>query len=88
MLTVRDHPDGSPRTIPRDQWRFARQVDGQVVSDENHVWLEGGFQPGPVYEIIYTTIGAPVIGLGFLAMREATTLPSRRQAPRNPPSVA
>jgi hypothetical protein len=73
MLTVRDHPDGSPRTIPRAQWRFARQANGQVVSDENHVWLEGGFQPGLVYEIIYTTVGAPVIGLGFLAMRDCVS---------------
>ena len=73
VLTVRDHQDGPPRTIPRDQWRFGRQVDGNVVESAEHVWLEGGFQPGYVYEITYTAVGAPVIGLGFLAYRDAAS---------------
>ena len=48
-------------------------VDGNVVESAEHVWLEGGFQPGYVYEITYTAIGAPVIGLGFLAYRDAAS---------------
>jgi hypothetical protein len=73
VLTVRDHQDAPPRTVPRDQWRFARQADGNVVESAEHVWLQGGFQPGYVYEITYTAIGAPVIGLGFLAYRDAAS---------------
>jgi hypothetical protein len=69
-LTVREHADAPPTTIDRSQWRFARAEDGQVVADANYVHLAGGFQPGLVYEIVYTTVGAPVIGLGFLAARD------------------
>jgi len=69
-LTVREHPDAPPTTIDRARWRFARAEDGRVEADPNHVYLDGGFEPGLVYEIIYTTVGAPVIGLGFLAVRD------------------
>jgi len=69
-LTVREHPDGEPTTIDRSQWQFARVDDGRVVPDPSYVHLTTGFEPGAVYEIVYTTIGAPVIGLGFLAVRD------------------
>jgi hypothetical protein len=73
VLTVRDHQDGPPSLIPRERWRFARAVEGKAVADADYVYLEGGFQPGKVYEITYTTIGAPVIGLAFLAYRDAAS---------------
>ncbi|MBI4499111.1 MAG: hypothetical protein HY689_14575 [Chloroflexi bacterium] len=69
-LTVREHPDAPPQVIPRSAWQFARWEDGRAVPDPNSVTLPGGFEPGKVYEIVYTTVGAPVIGLGFLAMRD------------------
>ena len=72
-LMERDWYDGPPTTIPRDQWLFARWVDGRPVPDSNYVCLPSGFQPGKAYEIIYNTVGAPVIGLGFLAMRDCTS---------------
>ena len=71
VLTVRDHQDGPPTVIARDRWRFARAVEGQPVAGAEHVYLEGGFQPGKVYELTYTAVGAPVVGLGFLAYRDA-----------------
>jgi hypothetical protein len=73
MLTVREHPDASPQTIERGRWRFAKAENGQTTPDPTHVCLDGGFQPGLVYEITYTTEGAPVIGLGFLAMRDSVS---------------
>jgi len=72
-LTVREHPDGPPTAIDRALWRFARVEDGRVVTDPNYGHLSTGFEPGSVYEIVYTTIGAPVIGLGFLAMRDCVS---------------
>ncbi|GIT02706.1 MAG: hypothetical protein CM1200mP27_13310 [Chloroflexota bacterium] len=36
-------------------------------------YLESGFEPGKVYQVIYTTSGAPVVGLGNLATRDITT---------------
>ena len=72
-LIQRDWPDGPPTVIPRDKWLFARWVDGAPVPDPDYVCLPEGFQSGKVYEVIYDTIGAPVIGLGFLAMRDCTS---------------
>ncbi|HUF81438.1 MAG TPA: alpha/beta hydrolase domain-containing protein, partial [Burkholderiales bacterium] len=73
VLTVRDHQDGEARVIDRAKWQFAREVDGQPAPSADHVWIEGGFLPGKVYEITYTAIGAPVVGLGFLAYRDAAS---------------
>ncbi len=73
ILSVRPHPDGTPEIIERSRWRFAKPEGGRVTADAAYVSLEGGFQPGLVYEITYTTEGAPVIGLGFLAMRDSVS---------------
>lgn len=73
VLTVREHPDAPPTTIDRALWQFARLEDGRVVADPNYVSLSSGFQPGLVYEIVYTTIGAPITGLGFLAVRDCVS---------------
>jgi Alpha/beta hydrolase domain len=69
-LTVQDHEDAPPHTIPRHQWSFARVEDGRVVPDATHIHMASGFLPGKVYRVVYTTVGAPVIGLGLLAMRD------------------
>lgn len=69
-LTVQDHEDAPPCTIPRQQWSFARLEGNQVVPDATHIYLASGFLPGKVYQVVYTTVGAPVIGLGLLAMRD------------------
>ncbi len=69
-LTVQDHEDAPPHTIPRQQWSFARLEGGRVVPDATHVHLASGFVPGKVYQVVYTTVGAPVIGMGLLAVRD------------------
>jgi hypothetical protein len=40
------------------------------VPDANHIHLASGFLPGKVYRVVYTTTGAPVIGLGLIAPRD------------------
>ena len=70
VLTEQDHEDAPERIIPRDQWAFARLEDDRVVPDASHVYLASGFQSGKVYQVIYTTTGAPVGGLGLLATRD------------------
>jgi hypothetical protein len=70
VLTVREWQGGGRTTIPRDRWRFARAQDGAPVADAEYVWLEGGFQPGFFYEVIYRTNNCPVSGCGLLAMRD------------------
>ena len=70
ILIQRDWPDGPPTVIPREDWLFARWVDGRPIPDANYVCFRSGFQSGRTYEIIYTTIGASLIGLGLLAVRD------------------
>ena len=72
-LIVRDHQDGEPTVIPRSRWRFAKAGKQGIEASADHVWLEGGFEPGKVYELTYTALGAPVVGLAFLAYRDAAT---------------
>ena len=55
---------------PDHQWSFARLEGGSVVPDATHMYLASGFLPGKVYQVVYTTVGAPVIGLRLLAMRD------------------
>ncbi|ETW94352.1 MAG: hypothetical protein ETSY1_35265 [Candidatus Entotheonella factor] len=71
-LLVRDHPYSEPRVIPRDQWCFARDQNGKPVPDDHHMWLDGGFKAGQIYDILYTPQACPVVGAGLLAMRDCT----------------
>lgn len=70
VLLEREADDAPPITIPREQWSFARLEAGKPVPDPTHVHLAAGFVPGKLYHVVYTTEGAPVIGLGFLATRD------------------
>jgi len=69
-LTVRDRHEDTRTLIARSRWRFAREEDGRTVADETCVWLEGGFEPGRIYEVCYRTRGCPVVGTGLLAARD------------------
>jgi hypothetical protein len=71
VLTVRDEPRGERRLIPNSQWRFAREENGQVIADPSHLYLESGFEPGRIYELIYEVEGPRVVGLGLAAVRDA-----------------
>ena len=70
VMTVQEDEDAREQVIPRKQWWFARLEDGRPIPDPCYVHLEGGFQPGKVYQVIYTTTGAPVAGLGLAATRD------------------
>jgi hypothetical protein len=70
VLTEQDHEDAPERIIPHGQWSFARMAKGRVVPDASHVYMASGFQPGKVYQVIYATTGAPIVGLGMVATRD------------------
>jgi Alpha/beta hydrolase domain len=69
-LTVRDEPDGLRREIPRERWRFARLESDRLVPDPAHVFHVAGFEPGRVYEVVYTARDPVVVGLGLAAIRD------------------
>jgi len=70
VLLERETDDAPPITVAREQWSFARLEGGKPVPDPRHIYLAAGFVPGRLYHVVYTTSGAPVIGLGFLATRD------------------
>ncbi|HXV62336.1 MAG TPA: alpha/beta hydrolase domain-containing protein [Vicinamibacteria bacterium] len=70
VMTVRDDVEDERRIIPRSQWRFARLSRGEVVDDPRSVYLEGGFEPNRIYEIVYVSENPPLVGLGPAAIRD------------------
>jgi hypothetical protein len=50
VLTMRDSRDGQRTVIPRTEWQFAQMVDGKLSPSDRHIHLNGGFQPGKIYE--------------------------------------
>jgi len=70
QLTVKDGKNGKPRALPRKSWQFARDVDGKPVADPGHVFLSTGFEPGRIYEVVYTAKNPALVGLGPAAVRD------------------
>jgi hypothetical protein len=70
VLTVRDTPDGPRRTVPHSQWSFAHTVDGKLTADPHFIHLDGGFQPGKIYEVVYEAKDPVIAGLGLAAVRD------------------
>jgi hypothetical protein len=70
VLTARDTPEGTRTTIPRSQWSFAHTVDGKLVNDPHFIHLDGGFQAGKIYEVVYEAKNPVVVGLGLAAVRD------------------
>ena len=64
VLTVQDRPDGEASPIDQTSWRFV---------DPEHIALDGGFEAGRIYEVVYRTARCPIAGAGFLAVRDAVS---------------
>jgi hypothetical protein len=60
-LTVRDRVEGPRTTIPRDDWH----IDNGTTVEFNR-----GFEPGRIYELVYTAENPPVAGTGLAAIRD------------------
>src|SRR6202522_3203390 len=76
-LTVRDSRDSKRTSIPRTQWQFAHTVDGKLTPSDRYIHLDGGFQPGKIYEYVYVVADPVVAGLGFAAVRDFASYAKR-----------
>ena len=74
VLTVRDSVNGPRRVVPRSEWRFGRDDGGKAVGDATRVYMAAKFQPGKIYEVVYTAQGPPVVGLGPAAIRDMVSM--------------
>lgn len=84
VLTARPSRYGKRTVIERERWQFARLEGGAAIPDREHVLLDGGFQPGNIYEVRYTTDICPVAGTGLLALRDAVSFLRTDASPGNP----
>jgi hypothetical protein len=74
-LYVRDHRLDAPRLLPRKSWRF---VDPTTVA------LDGGFEPGRIYEVVYRSRDPRVVGSGLAATRDLVTFFKNEPGEGNP----
>jgi hypothetical protein len=70
VLTVRDSRSGPRTVIPRAEWQFAHTVEGKLTPSDRYIHLNGGFQPGKIYEYVYVVADPVVAGGGFAAIRD------------------
>ena len=68
-LYVRDHPNGPLTQIDRSEWSFVSNED----EDATHIRMDTGFEPGRIYQLVYTSALSRVVGLGFAAVRDAVS---------------
>lgn len=64
-LTVRQRPYDTPEPVDRDAWSFDRLPDGRAA-----IRYPDGFEPGLIYNLVYTGRDPRVVGLGFVTTRD------------------
>jgi hypothetical protein len=67
LLTGRARPDEARQPIARSHWRF---VEPERTGGPGRVQLDGGFQPGTIYELTYTARDPYVTGAGLAGIRD------------------
>ena len=70
-LFERPHDNAPQVELPRSAWRFARIREGKLTPSAKHIHLDGGFRAGRIYTLVYCARGAPIVGCGLLALRDA-----------------
>ena len=75
-LTVRPNHRAAPETISNDAWSFgacpagADGKPGTLRPSDTDICLPAGFQPGRLYELVYTARDPWVMGIGFAVTRD------------------
>jgi hypothetical protein len=67
ILAVRSMPSDAPVPLARTSWRFAAP---EAPGGPGRVQLDGGFQPGKLYDLIYTAQDPKVTGAGLAGIRD------------------
>jgi alpha/beta hydrolase family protein len=75
VMTVRDEPAARGDVIPRSRWRFV---------DEANVALDGGFEPGRIYDVVYRSQNPKVVGCGLAGTRDLVSFFKYDTSPDNP----
>jgi hypothetical protein len=75
VMTVRDDPTARGEVIPRARWRFV---------DEGSVALDGGFEPGRIYDVVYRSKDPKVLGCSLAGTRDLVSFLKYDTSPANP----
>jgi hypothetical protein len=59
--------------IPRNNWSYSRIDNETKIADTTSIYLDEGFEPGLLYELVYRTRNPRVAGLGYAAVRDAVS---------------
>ena len=86
-LTVRDLPNSPATPVDRGQWSFVRVEDEEVEPQPSHIYMPSGFDPGKIYQLVYTTKGSRIVGLGMAAMRDVVSFLKYAPASAGNPSA-
>ncbi|MDH3225154.1 MAG: alpha/beta hydrolase domain-containing protein, partial [Gemmatimonadota bacterium] len=70
VLTVRDGREAPREVVPRESWRFLTSVPG---SPPDRIGLQGGFEAGRIYELVYQAKNPWLVGLGPAAIRDVAS---------------
>ncbi len=65
------HPNAAKVVLNPSSWSFGRINNKELEPSDEHISSHHGFSAGRLYTLIYNACGAPVVGLGLLALRDA-----------------
>jgi hypothetical protein len=67
VLYVRTLPSDPPQMVSRETWRF---TTGAGAAGPNAIALDGGFDAGRIYDVVYLARDPRVIGVGLAGTRD------------------
>jgi len=86
VLYVRTLPSDPPVTISREQWRFVTPSGAAVAAGPNSITLDGGFEAGRIYDVVYRARDPRVIGVGLAGTRDIVSFFKHATAAQGNPS--
>ncbi|HLX44268.1 MAG TPA: alpha/beta hydrolase domain-containing protein [Bryobacteraceae bacterium] len=75
VMTVRDRPTDAPRVVSREKWRFL---------NDSSVAVDGGFELGRIYDVVYRARDPRVVGCGLAGTRDLISFLKRADGAENP----
>lgn len=72
-LTMRQYRNEKPIEIPHEEWEYARQENGEIMTDSGSIYIKEGFKPGWLYDLVYIGKNPRVTGLGLAAIRDVVS---------------
>lgn len=80
LLTQRRYAEDTPIPVPAGRWMFARierdmgldyqGEEAAIIPSDTHIHMPAGFEPGWIYELVYTGRDPKVLGLGHVVVRD------------------